>query len=500
MVNVLIIDDDKVMCDWIATAVDRTGQKSTCVHTLSEGLKKAQAESFAVIFLEAHMSDGSGVDIIQKLKGTGYAPEIIIITGFGDPDEAELAITNGAWDYIEKPSSLEAIQMHLASVLEYKLEKRAGKPMVALKRKDIIGSSQRLDLSFELLGQAAQSNVNVLITGETGTGKELFAKAIHFNSDRASKNFVIVDCTSLPETLVENLLFGHARGSYTGAYTSHDGLIKQADKGTLFLDEIGELPLEIQKSFLRVTQEHRFRPVGGNQELTSDFRLVGATNRNLDEMVQQGKFREDLLFRLRSLVIELPPLRECLEDIKELVLHYTKSLCQRFGIGVKEFSPEFLTAVTHYKWPGNVRELIQALEKALLAAKDVPILYPKHLPTHIRIQVARNGVHKNLLNHITPINRITPIIPITPITPLIPITPINPILQDHPSISPSVPPTLPPKLKELRRIAIAESEKQYFKELVSYVGGDIDEACRISGLSRSRLYTLLKKYRLTPPL
>ena len=470
MANVLIIDDDKVMCDWIANAVARMGQKSACAHTLAEGLRKAQAELFAVIFLEAQMPDGSGLDIIAKIKANGYTPEIIIITGFGDPDEAELAITNGAWDYIEKPASLEDIKLHLSRVLEYKTEKSTGQPPAVLKRKDIIGSSQRLDSSFELLSQAAQSDVNVLITGETGTGKELFAKAIHYNSPRAGRNFVIVDCTALPGTLVENVLFGHARGSFTGAYTSQDGLIKQADRGTLFLDEIGELPLAMQKSFLRVTQEHRFRPVGGNQEVTSDFRLLAATNRDLENMVRQGKFREDLLFRLRSLVIELPPLRECLEDIKELTFHYMKTLCHRFGIEPKGFSPEFWDAATSYKWPGNVRELIQALEKALLAAKDEPILYPKHLPTHIRIQVARNGVHKKSLN------------------------------QDKPGINNNTVPSTPPKLKELRRVVLSEAEQRYFKELLSFVGGNIDEACRVSGLSRSRLYTLLKKYRLAPSL
>lgn len=469
MANVLIIDDDKVMCDWIASTVERMGEKSACAHTLGEGLRKAQLESFAVIFLEAQMPDGNGLDIISKIKSIGYAPEIIIITGFGDPDEAELAITNGAWDYMEKPVSLEAIKLHLTRIIEYKNEKSTGKSSVVLKRKDIIGSSQRLDASFELLGQAAQNDVNVLITGETGTGKELFARAIHYNSLRASSNFVIVDCTALPETLVENVLFGHVRGSFTGAYTSQDGLIKQADKGTLFLDEIGELPLAMQKSFLRVTQEHRFRPVGGNQEVTSDFRLLAATNRNLENMVRQGQFREDLLFRIRSLVIELPPLRECLEDIKELTFHYMKTLCDRFGIEPKGFSPEFWDAATNYKWPGNVRELIQALEKALLAAKDEPILYPKHLPTHIRIQVARNGVHKKSANRI------------------------------QPGMSTTVP-QMPPKLNELRRAAISEAEQLYFKDLLSFVNGNINEACRISGLSRSRLYTLLKKYRLSPNL
>ena len=205
---------------------------------------------------------------------------------------------------------------------------------------------------------------------------------------------MVVDCTSLPETLVESVLFGHERGALTGADRSREGLIKQADGGTLFLDEIGELPFLIQKRFLRVIQEHRFRSVGGSQEIESDFRLVAGTNRDLEGMVRERRFREDLFHRLRTLIIELPPLRELLEDIKELTVFYMSSLCERFGIESKGASPEFWDVVTAYKWPGNVRELIQALEKALLSAKDEPILFPKHLPTYIRIQVARNSFPK----------------------------------------------------------------------------------------------------------
>jgi two-component system NtrC family response regulator len=220
----------------------------------------------------------------------------------------------------------------------------------------------------------------------------------------------------------------------------------------------------IQKKFLRVIQEHRFRPVGGRQEIESDFRLVAATNRNLESMVRQGRFREDLLFRLRTLVIESPPLRELLEDTKKLTVFYMNDLCERFGIEPKGASPEFWDIVTEYKWPGNVRELIQALEKALLSAKDEPMLFPKHLPTYIRIQVARNSFPKKRAS------------------------------QGQPEIRSSVP-NVPPKLKEIRKAAVSEAEQQYLKDLVSFVGGDNNKACRISGLSRSRYYTLLKKYR-----
>ncbi len=288
MANVLIIDDDKLICDWIANVVTRLGHQAVSTHLLREGLRKVQSASFDVVFLDVQMPDGSGLESMSKIKAARSSPEIIVITGLGHPDEAELAIQSGAWDYLEKPASFEAIKLPLLRALEYRAERRSGATTV-LKRSGIIGDSEKITACLELLAQAATSDANVLITGETGTGKELFAKVVHSNSCRAKRNFVVVDCTALPETLVESVLFGHARGAFTGAETSEEGLIKQADGGTLFLDEIGELPLLIQKKFLRVIQEHRFRPVGGRREIESDFRLVAATNRNLEIMVQAGK-------------------------------------------------------------------------------------------------------------------------------------------------------------------------------------------------------------------
>jgi two-component system NtrC family response regulator len=464
MATVLIIDDDKLICDWIATVVTRLGHHPVSTHLLREGLRKVQSDSFDIVFLDVEMPDGSGLESMPKIKAARSSPEIIVITGLGDPDEAELAIRTGAWDYLEKPASFEAIKLPLLRALEYRAERKPGKPPTVLKRNGIIGESQKITSCLELLAQAASSDANVLITGETGTGKELFAKVVHHNSSRAKRNFVVVDCTALPETLVESVLFGHERGAFTGADRSEEGLIKQADGGTLFLDEIGELPLLIQKKFLRVIQEHRFRPVGGRREIESDFRLVAATNRNLESMVQQGRFREDLLFRLRTLAIESPPLREITEDIKKLTVFYMKDLCERFGIVPKGASPEFWEIVAEYQWPGNVRELIQALEKALLSAKDEPMLFPKHLPTYIRIQVARSSFPK------------------------------EPASQGKPELRSSVP-KVPPRLKEIRKAAVTEAEQRYLEDLISFVGGDNNKACRISGLSRSRFYSLLKKYR-----
>jgi len=466
MAEILIIDDDKLICEAISALVGTLGHNTATGQTLAEGLRLAQERPFDVVFLDVRLPDGNGLDVLPQIRSTPSTPEIIILTGYGDPDGAELAIKNGAWDYIEKPSSIQHIKLPLLRALEYRNEKARERPTVALKRQDIVGNSQRLSACLDVLAQAANGDVNVLIQGETGTGKELFARALHRNSPRANRNFVVVDCAALPETLVESVLFGHKKGAYTGASESEDGLVKQADQGTLFLDEIGELPMPIQKSFLRVLQERRFRPVGGSQEIKSDFRLVAATNRDLESLAAQGRFRQDLLYRLRTMVIELPPLRECLDDIKELTLHYTTQLCERWGIGSKGYSPEFLDMLKEYPWPGNVRELIQALEKALLSAKDDPILYPQNLPDHIRIHITRNVLQRR---------------PGTPAAA---------------AANPSAPQVLS-NLQEAREAAIVEAEGRYLKELMSRTGGNIAEACRISGLSRSRLYTLLKKYRPT---
>jgi len=464
MATVLIIDGDKHICDWIAAVVTRLGHRPVSTYLLREGVRKVQAQPFDVVFLDVQMPDGSGVESMPKIKATPSAPEIIMITALGHPDEAELVIKGGAWDYLEKPASFESIRLPLLRALEYRAERRPGGPATDLKRNGIIGDSPKLTSCLELLSQAAGSDVNILITGETGTGKELFAKVVHSNSARAKKNFVVVDCTALPETLVESVLFGHVRGAFTGAETSEEGLVKQADGGTLFLDEVGELPLLIQKKFLRVLQEHRFRPVGGRREISSDFRVVAATNRDLEVMVREGRFREDLLFRLRTIVIDSPPLREIPGDIKKLTLYYMNDLCKRFGMIAKQASPEFWGIVIGYSWPGNVRELIQALEKALISAKDEPMLYPKHLPTYIRIYVARSAFPHGLP-------------------------------RPAQTRTPSDVRLSPPKLKEIRKAATSDAERQYLRDLNVFTGGDNNKACRISGLSRSRFYTLLKKYR-----
>jgi len=464
MANILIIDDDQLICTTLSNVVSDRGHTSTCAFTLKEGLEIATARSFDVVFLDVRLPDGSGLDIIKNIRETPSSPEVIIITGFSDVDGAELAIIHGAWDYLEKSASTDEILLPLERALQYRTERQSKARPTALKLEGIVGSSSQMRRCLEFLAQAAASDANVLVAGETGTGKELFSWAIHHNSLRSEKNFVVVDCASLPETIVESVLFGHERGAFTGADKSKIGLITQADGGTLFLDEIGELPPSIQASFLRVLQERRLRPVGSIKEVTSDFRLIAASNKNLDEMTQQGRFRKDLLFRLRTLTISLPPLRERPEDIKELISFYLSKLSKRYGKGMKGLSPEFLDTLLDYDWPGNVRELFNALERATAAAGESPTLFPAYLPEEIRIKVKRDQVEeagaadKNFI--ITPPSSVRP----------------SKTLQEH------------------REDAIAVAEQRYLKELMAHTQGNIRKACEVAGLSRSRLYGLLKKY------
>ncbi len=466
MASVLIIDDDQVVCDILFDIINDMGHSVTCSHTLSGGLREAETGKHDLILLDVRLPDGNGLDAIALVQKAEPKPQIIIMTAAGDKNGAELAIRNGAWDYIQKPASIHDMMLPIIRALQYLEDRKVkwrgeGAPRL-LKLDGIVGNCSKMKGCFELVAQAATTETNVLITGETGTGKELFASAIHNNSLRAKKTFVVVDCSALPETLVESILFGYDKGAFTGAQKAREGLIKQADGGTLFLDEVAELPFLVQKAFLRVLQEHRFRPVGGSAEISSDFRLIAATNRDLEKMVHEGTFRTDFLFRLRSFIIELPPLRDRAEDIADIVTYYVAKLCERHGIGLKGFSPDFMGALSAYKWPGNVRELLHALERALAAAFHEPTLFPQHLPEHIRIDLAKHSIQ----NIVSPRAK-----------------------SDNDLISRKA----MPSLRNYRE----NMDRMYLMELTSLAGGNIREACGVSGLSRSRLYDLLKKHNLT---
>ena len=467
MAKVLIIDDDKGMSYTLSSLVEHMGHDVICNYKLEDGMNSASTGVFDVVFLDVQMPDGNGLDALPVIRETPSKPEVIIITAFGDPDGAEIAIKNGAWDYIQKPSSIKEMSLPFVRALQYREEKLARKPLMALKRDAIVGNSPQLRTCLDLLAQAANSDANILITGETGTGKELFSRAIHENSARSHNNFVVVDCAALPGPLVESILFGHEKGAFTGADKAREGLIKQADGGTLFLDEVGELPLSIQKAFLRFLEERRFRVLGAKREIESDFRLVASTNRELDHMVKVDKFRKDLLFRLRAFNIELPPLRNHKKDIKELAMFYVAKFCERYEVGIKGFSPEFFDILETYEWPGNVRELVNTMERVLAAAQYEPTLFPRHLPTYLRTQLARDSIQKELA----------------------PTPPANQGITE--------PQKTFQKLRDYRETTIARLKEDYLIDLIKNTEGNIDNALKVSGLHRSRFYELLKKYNIS---
>jgi two-component system NtrC family response regulator len=462
--NVLIIDDEVAVCKLLAMPIRKEKHDVTYALTLNEGMACAADGDFDVIFLDVNLPDGNGLEALPNFKAVVSSPDVIIITGAGNPDGAELAIRSGAWTYIQKPPLMSDIILQLNRVLQYRIEKKQRFRPAMLKREGIIGSSPQLESCLAEVAQVAGSDVNVMITGETGTGKELFANTIHNNSFRADKKFVVVDCASLPENLVNSMLFGHTKGSFTGAQKDRSGLIKEADGGTLFLDEVGELSLAHQKEFLRVLQENRFRPLGSNREIKSDFRLITATNRDLNQMVNTGHFRKDLLYRIQSFNIHLPPLKSRPQDIKEMAQHWINLLCDNQGIETKGFSPDFFEALISYDWPGNFREIIHTMERVFTVARFDPTLFARHLPTKIRVHQARN-----MVNESEKTNAKRP-----------PEKQVNDLF----------------KLFEVRDAAVAEAEKQYLKDLMAHTQGEMKQAIRISGLSQSRLYSLMKKYQI----
>ena len=464
MANILVVDDDLMLAEMLTEHLERAGHRTATAASLALGIAQARTDDFDVIFLDVQLPDGNGLDAFPHFSEVLSRPEIIIMTGSGDPDGAIKAIQSGAWSYLEKPHVLRNLLLPLTRALQYREEKKKfGVIPVALKRDAIIGKSPCLTSCLDQLAKAAASDAGVLLTGETGTGKEVFARAIHDNSNRMQQAFVVVDCASLPETLIESTLFGHVKGAFTGADRTVTGLIKMAHGGTLFLDEVGELPEKIQKTFLRVLQEHRYRPIGGAKEEYSNFRVIAATNRDLDQDAAAGTFRSDLLFRLRSLSLHLPPLRERKEDIRPLTRYFLTRLCDRLKIAYKGIADEFFEYLMAYEWPGNVRELQQTLEQVFSNAIHHPTLFAYHLPEHFRVRKTLAAI-KNDPAKIKGAGK-------------------------------ALPDATPPLWKDFK----AEKEKEYMEHLFEYSSGSIKQACSISGLSRARLYQLMQIYGATAP-
>lgn len=459
--TILIIDDDPKIGLFLSDILDGQGYIPVVAHTVAEGRKLALATPCDVILLDLDLPDGNGLALLPELLKTASRPEVIIITGTGDIRGAKIAFKYGAWDYIQKPFTMEEVSLPILRALEYRKEKQGAREPVSLNRSGIVGNSHAIQCSLDEVAKASVTTASVLITGETGTGKELFARAIHNNSKRSGGPFVAVDCGAIPESLAEASFFGYEKGVFTGAETRRDGLIRQADGGTLFLDEIGDLALSIQKALLRVLQEKKVRPIGG-REIAVNFRLVAATNRDLVQLVRENSFREDLLYRIRAIEIKLPPLRLRDKDIQEIAVHKIHQIGKNYGTGVKGVSLEFMKIIATYEWPGNVRELINVLESALASAGSDPTLHPKHLPPEYRASFLDAG-------------------------PQLPATAFD-FEQNTGGDSGDL-----PQLADFR----ANLERQYFEVLVRKAQGSREKACRLAGISQARLYDLLKKYRLS---
>jgi two-component system, NtrC family, response regulator len=469
MARVLIIDRDESFAEIVSAKAEEKRHAAVHSPSLQDGLKKAFSDAFDVVFLSTRMPDGSWMHALKKIIQAPSGPEVVITTESIDHDEATYAFNNGAWDYIEKSYSQDTVFLHIVRAIQYRSKKVFNKPSASLTFETfqkIVGQSPQIQHCLDLIAQASRSDAPVLINGETGAGKEVFASAIHSNSRRADKNFVVVDCAALPETLIESTLFGHEKGAFTGADRTQEGLVHQADGGTLFLDEIGELPLAIQSTFLRFLQERSFRSVGGHEEIKSDFRIIAATNCDLKEAVKIKLFREDLYYRLSTFTIEIPPLRERKGDIKDLVMHYMNELSTHYGLETKEFSSEFFDTIKKYDWPGNVRELFNTIERIIMVAGTDPVIYPMHLPPYIRINVSQGkGADAPSSDRVFLAN------------------------IDGPEAL--------PEFKVFHENTLSAIEQDYLKKLMSLTHGNIKEACHLSGLSRSRLYALLKKHKIS---
>jgi len=465
MARILVVDDEEMLLDVLLRILRHYGHQAEGALTIAEARQKITKNNYDLIFLDVRMPDGNGLEVLPEFRNAASAPEVIIITGQGGPVGAEQAIVSGAWAYISKVDLDQDLQLHVTRALQYRKEKLKSARPVLLKRDAIIGSSSRLMECLEQVAMAAACEASVLITGETGTGKELLARAIHENSQRCQGNFVTVDCAALPENLIESTLFGHVKGAFTGADSSRQGLVKMADGGTLFLDEVGELPLSIQKAFLRVLQEQSFRPVGASHEEHSNFRLIAATNRDLEKIISSGEFRSDLFFRLQGFSLHVPPLRERKQDIKPLTKHFVARLCERTRLPLKGISPEFIEHLEGYEWPGNVRELQQTLDQVFAMAVQQSTLFARHLPEHFRIRQAQAGLSRSVAADERLPERFAD-------------SSSNHILL--------------PSWKEYK----ATFEREYVEELLRQSGGSIKEACRISGLSRARIYQLREKHGL----
>ncbi len=378
--QLLLVDDDRHLRESMAEWLREQRHMVETAGSVAEARERITKKLYDVVLTDIRLGDGEGFDVLEFCQRTTPEAEVVLITGYGTVETAVEAIRAGAFDFLTKPLIDDELEISIQRALnqrEVLTENRNLKAQLDLRfgMENIVGHDNRMRRVYDLIESIADTKATVLITGESGTGKSLIARAIHRQSNRRDKPFVEVACGALPETLLESELFGHVAGSFTGATGNKIGKFKQADKGTIFLDEIGTASPSLQVKLLRVLQEFEFEQVGGAETFHVDTRAVLATNENLTDLVAEGRFRQDLYYRINVINIELPPLRERISDIPLLARHFLHKVCEESSRHVREFSDDAMAALQRYRWPGNVRELQNVVERSVLLGKgDVVLL------------------------------------------------------------------------------------------------------------------------------
>jgi two-component system response regulator PilR (NtrC family) len=380
--KILVVDDEKSMREILQIFLKNEGYSVTVANDGEAATETTRNDIFDLVITDMKMPKVSGLQLLKNIKEITPETIVVIITAFGTTESAVEAMKHGAYDYIQKPFQMDEIRLVVKNAIE---KQRLQKDVSLLKGQlnvpsfeNIIGSSPSMQTMFSVVSKSAESSASVLITGESGTGKELVAKGIHSLSPRKDNHFVAVNCAAIPEGLLESELFGYMKGAFTGAGSNKQGLFELANDGTMFLDEIGEMPLTLQAKLLRVLEDGTFRRVGGMSDIKVDVRIISATNKNVKELIEAGKFREDLYFRLNVLSVRIPPLREREGDIRLLAEHFLK----KFAGDSKRYSDNAINVLINYGWKGNVRELENIIERVVLLC-DRDVIDVNHLPEEI---------------------------------------------------------------------------------------------------------------------
>jgi DNA-binding NtrC family response regulator len=490
--KVLVIDDDPEMLDLARFHLEKSGYEVTSAETGAQGLRLVAEHRHEVALTDLKLPDIDGIELVTKLKESSPATEVIMITGYGAVTEAIEATKAGAFYFMEKPVEFE----ELMALIERAVER--GRQVVEIERLrdrlrertsyyNIIGSSRAMQNIYEIIESIAESDANVMILGESGTGKELIANAIHFKSARSKKPFVKINCSALPKELIESELFGHTKGAFTGATMEKMGLIGQAGGGSLLLDEIAEMPVELQPKLLRVLQERVYYRVGSEKALEADFRLISATNRNPLDAVREGALREDLYYRINTIEIPVPPLRDRAEDVQHLAAHFLQIYAEKYNRSVGSISQQAYERMFAYSWPGNVRELQNVMERAVLLAKGDVIeenAIPMPKPTARAAQAATTTAAPPVSRPTGPAGVSAP--PPAQLSELTLEQLARLIVNKMPS----------PKSGGSRVDVFTQLEGAIVRAALDRTRGNKQAAANLLGLYRPRLYSMLRKHNL----